>query len=182
MRLLRCLLTSIALAAPLLAAAADRPGCGRPLSLALHEHGLLYSNQTGEGIDKDIAHELIRRSGCKVSVSLMPRARIWQLIESGALDFSLSGITNDARDQFAAFAWYFSNKYYLLVRKDASVQKLAEFQRNPALKLGVIRGFRYSATANKFVDQLDDRHRVTYATSLEPLYQVLIDGRIQAMV
>jgi polar amino acid transport system substrate-binding protein len=104
------------------------------------------------------------------------------LIESGALDFSLSGITNDARDQFAGFAWYFSNKYYLLVRKDASVQKLAEFQRNPALKLGVIRGFRYSATANKFVDLLDDQHRVTYATSLEPLYRVLIDGRIQAMV
>ena len=122
-------------------AAAAFPGidCSRPLTLGLHEHGLLYSSQAGEGIDKDVADELIRRSGCKVSVTLMPRARIWQLIESGALDFSLSGITNDARDQFAGFAWYFSNKYYLLVRKDASVQKLAEFQRNPVLKLGVIR-------------------------------------------
>ena len=178
----RRLLLLVALTWPLLGNAAERPDCTRPFSLALHDHGLLYSNQTGEGIDKDVADELIRRSGCKVSVTLMPRARIWQLIESGALDFSLSGITNDARDQFAGFAWYFSNKYYLLVRKDASVQKLAEFQRNPALKLGVIRGFRYSATANKFVDQLDDQHRVTYATSLEPLYQVLIDGRIQAMV
>ena len=178
----RCLLLLIALAGPVAGASAARPDCTRPFSLALHDHGLLYSSQTGEGIDKDVADELILRSGCKVSVTLMPRTRIWQLIESGALDFSLSGITNDARDRFAGFAWYFSNKYYLLVRKDADVQKLAEFQRNPALKLGVIRSFRYSATANKFVDQLDDQDRVTYATSLEPLYQVLLDGRVQAMV
>lgn len=182
MHLRRCLLLLAVLAWPVLGHAAGRPDCSRPLSLALHDHGLLYSSQTGEGIDKDVADELVRRSGCKVSVTLMPRARIWQLIESGALDFSLSGITNEARDQFAGFAWYFSNKYYLLVRKDANVQKLAEFQRNPALKLGVIRSFRYSTTANKFVDQLDDQHRVTYATSLEPLYQVLLDGRVQAMV
>jgi len=181
-RLHCCLSLLVALGWPAPGSAAGRPDCTRPLSLALHDHGLLYSSQTGDGIDKDVADELIRRSGCKVSVTLMPRARIWQLIESGGLDFSLSGITNDTREQFAAFAWYFSNKYYLLVRKDANVQKLGDFERDPALKLGVIRSFRYSATANKFVDQLDAQHRVTYATGLEPLYQVLIDGRLQAMV
>jgi len=165
-----------------MAAAAPGPDCDRPFSLALHEHGLLYASQTGEGIDKDIADELIRRSGCKVSVTLMPRARIWQLIESGVLDFSLSGISNEARDRFAGFAWYFSNKYYLLVRKDAGVQKLADFDANPALKLGVIRSFRYSATANRFVDRLDGLGRVSHATTLAPLYEVLLDNRVQGMI
>lgn len=167
---------------PLAAQAADKPDCARPFALALHEHGLLYSSQTGEGIDKDIADELARRSGCRISVSLMPRARIWQLIESGALDFSLSGISNEARERFAAFAWYFSNRYYLLVRKDANVKTLADFEADPALRLGVIRGFRYSATANRFVDRLDGRARVDYATSLDPLYQVLMDRRVHAMI
>ena len=87
------------------------PDCSRTYTLAFHDHGLLYSAETNTGIDKDVADELIRRSGCKVTVSLMPRARIWQLIESGALDFSLSGIANAERDKFAGFAWYFSNKY-----------------------------------------------------------------------
>ena len=165
------------------AGAADPlPDCARPLSLALHEHGLLYSAQTGEGIDKDVADELSRRSGCKLVVSLMPRARIWQLIESGALDFSLSGISNEARDKFAGFAWYFSNKYYLLVRKDAGVQSHADLESNAALKLGVIRGFRYSPTANRLVDQLDAQQRVSYATQLDPLYQILMDNRVQAMI
>jgi len=158
------------------------PDCSRPLSLALHDHGLLYSAQTGEGIDRDFADELIRRSGCKLSVTLMPRARIWQLIESGALDFSLSGITNESRDRFAAFAWYFSNKYYLLVRSDTGVTKLSEFAARESLKLGVIRSFRYSASANRLVDQLDAQGRVSYATSLDPLYQVLLDNRVQAMI
>ena len=175
------LLSLLMLAAPL-AGAVERPDCSRPLSLALHEHGLLYSAQTGEGIDKDLADELVRRSGCRLSVSVMPRARIWQLIESGVLDFSLSGITNEARDRFAAFAWYESNKYYLLVRKDAGAQTLADFERDPALRLGVIRSFRYSPNANRLVDALNDARRVSFATSLEPLYQVLLDNRVQAMI
>jgi polar amino acid transport system substrate-binding protein len=164
------------------AAAAETPDCARPLSLALHDHGLLYSQQTGEGIDKDFSDELVRRSGCKFIITTMPRGRIWQLIESGGLDFSLSGITNEARDRFASFAWYFSNKYYLLVRKDAGVRRLADFQARPQLKLGVIRSFRYSATANRLVDQLESEQRVSYATSLDPLYQVLLGNRVQAMI
>ena len=164
------------------AQAADRPDCSRPFTLALHDHGLLYDSQTGEGIDRDLAEALTRRSGCKINVTLMPRARIWQLIESGLLDFSLSGIRNDTRDTFASFAWYFSNKYYLLVRKDAGVQTLADFDRNPALKLGVIRSFRYSATANRLVDRLVAANRVDHATHLDPLYQVLLDKRVQAMI
>jgi len=162
--------------------AAGKPDCSRPLSLALHEHGLLYSGETGEGIDKDIADELIRRSGCKVSVTVIPRARIWQLIESGNLDFSLSGITNESRDRFAAFAWYFSNKYYLLVRKDANVKTVLQFEAGASLKLGVIRSFRYSPGGNRLVDTLNAQDRVSYSTNLEPLYQVLLENRVQAMI
>jgi polar amino acid transport system substrate-binding protein len=180
--LVRIVLLALALVGVRPALAIDKPDCGRPLSLALHDHGLLYSSQTGEGIDKDFADELGRRSGCKLSVTVMPRARIWQLIESGALDFSLSGITTDARDRFAAFAWYFSNKYYLLVRRDARIQRVTDFERNPALKLAAIRSFRYSPTANRLVDRLDAEQRVSYSTSLDPLYQILLSNRVQGMI
>lgn len=163
-------------------AKAVTPDCSRPYTLALHDHGLLYSAETDAGIDKDVADELIRRSGCKVTVSLMPRARIWQLIESGALDFSLSGIRNAERDKFAAFAWYFSNKYYLLVRKDSGIRNLADFTRNDRLQLGVIRGFRYSENANQMVDRLQVENRLSMAGGLAPLYQTLMLNRIQGMI
>jgi polar amino acid transport system substrate-binding protein len=112
----------------------------------------------------------------------MARSRIWQVIESGALDFSLSGISNGQRERFAGFAWYFSNKYYLLARKDAAVQKLSDFENNPKLQLGVIRSFRYSRNANELLDRLTAENRVTYATGLEPLYELLTLNRIQGMI
>ncbi len=163
-------------------AQATTPDCSRNYTLALHDHGLLYSADTDTGIDKDVADELIRRSGCKVTVNLMPRSRIWQLIESGALDFSLSGITNPERDKFAGFAWYFSNKYYLLVRNDSGVRNLPDFTQNPALHLGVIRSFRYSESANRLVDTLQTAQRVSQAGGLAPLYQTLMGNRVQGMI
>lgn len=179
---LRPLLIALLFHSASAAQAAEGPDCTRPLTLALHDHGLLYSAQTDAGIDKDFADELVRRSGCKITVTVMPRARIWQLIESGALDFSLSGISNEARDKFAGFAWYFSNKYYLLVRKDAGAQQLADFENNPKLMLGAIRSFRYSENGNRLVDRLELERRVDYATRLEPLYQILALNRIQGMI
>ena len=158
------------------------PDCSRPLSLGLHEHGLLYTAQTGEGIDKDIAEEMTRRSRCHITLTVLPRARIWQLIETGALDFTLSGISNPQRDKFAAYAWYVSNKYYLLVRRDAEVRSVSEFRRKRAMRLGLIRSFRYGDRANELVDALESEERVTYAGSLEPLYTILLDDDIQAMI
>ena len=159
-----------------------RAECARGYTLALHEHGLLYSGATDTGIDKDVADELIRRSGCHVTVSLMPRARIWQLIESGALDFSLSGISNPEREKFAAFAWYFSNKYYLLVRKDAGIRTHIEFEQNAKLQMGVIRSFRYSESANRLVDRLQAANRLVQAGGLAPLYQSLMLNHVQGMI
>lgn len=158
------------------------PECSRSFTLALHDHGLLYSLQTDTGIDRDFADELARRSGCQIRVSVMSRARIWKLIESGALDFSLSGIANDERNRYADFAWYFSDKYYLLVRKDAGVVALADFERDERLQLGVIRSFRYSDSANRLVDTLASENRVSQAGGLEPLYQALVLRRIQGMI
>ncbi len=158
------------------------PDCSRPYSLGLHEHGLLYTAQTGEGIDKDIADEMAHRSRCRITLTVLPRARIWQLIESGALDFTLSGITNPQRDRFATFAWYVSNKYYLLVRRDADVHSVSEFRRKRGLRVGLIRSFRYGDRANEFVDALEGEDRITYAGSLDPLYTILLDDDIQAMI
>ena len=158
------------------------PDCSRPFSLGLHEHGLLYTAQTGEGIDKDIADEMARRTHCHLTLTVLPRARIWQLVETGALDFTLSGISNAQRERFAAFSWYLSNKYYLLVRRDADVHSVSEFRRKRGLHLGLIRSFRYGERANEFVDALESEARVTYAGSLDPLYTILLADDIQAMI
>jgi len=181
LRWLAAVLCALTLTGPVVAAQ-ELPQCSRVFTLAYHEHGLLYNKATDKGIDKDVASELIKRSGCKVEVSTLPRSRIWLMIESGQLDFSMSGITNETRDKYASFAWYLYNKYYFLVRKDAGVNTLREFERNPQLKIGGIRSFRYSSNLNSMVDRLAPLQRITEVTDHEQLLNMLLLGRIQGMI
>ncbi|WP_051710977.1 substrate-binding periplasmic protein [Andreprevotia chitinilytica] len=160
----------------------DKPDCSHPFTLALHDHGLLYSQQTDTGIDKDIAFEMARRSGCKFDISVMPRVRIWKMIESGELDFSLSGITNPERDQFAGFAWYFADKYALLVRRDANVTRIEDFAAQSRLRLGAIPSFRYSERGNQLFDNLNEQNRITLTGSFDALFKNLALNRIQGMI
>ena len=48
-------------------------------TLALHDHGLLYSADTDSGIDKDIAEELIRRSGCVITSYSIHYTKLYDL-------------------------------------------------------------------------------------------------------
>jgi polar amino acid transport system substrate-binding protein len=174
-----CLLVLLSLPAMVLAAG---PDCSRGYTLALHEHGLLYNASTRTGIDKDVADELIKRSGCRVEVSLLPRSRIWKLLEVGSLDFSLSGITNEERERYAAFAWYFADKFSLIVRKDSGIQSLSEFDSRSDVKLGGILSFRYSDTINQLVDKLDRNGRLVGSYDYDMLYQNLRQDRTQAII
>lgn len=162
--------------------ASDLPACSRRFTLAYHDHGLLYSKRADQGIDKDVAAELIRRSGCQFKVTVMPRARIWRLIESGELDFSMSGITNPAREKFASFAWYLYNRYDLLVRRDAGAHSLAAFLDDPKLQLGQIRSFRYSPSLNALADRVQAQGRSVEVADHAQLLQMMKLNRIQAMI
>lgn len=158
------------------------PTCSRTFTLAYHEHGLLYNKDQDSGLDKDVAMELIKRSGCKFDVSVMPRARIWLQIERGTLDFSMSGITNEVRDKYASFGWYLYNKYYFLVRKDANVTSLTDFEKDASLKIGGIRSFRYSKSLNSMVDRITEQNRLYEVTNHEQLLQMMRLNRIQGMI
>lgn len=162
--------------------AESKPDCSRTFTLAYHEHGMLYSAGIDQGIDKDVAVEMIKRSGCKVNISVMPRSRIWAWIESGQLDFSMSGITNASRDNFADFGWYIYNKYYFLVRKDAGVETLADFEKNKKLDIGTIRSFRYSKNANDLVDRLTAENRNVEVPDHAQLLNMIKLNRIQGMI
>jgi polar amino acid transport system substrate-binding protein len=62
------------------------------------------------------------------------------------------------------------------------VPSIPAFVGKSPLRLGVIRSFRYGESANRTVDQLNADGRVDHATGLSPLYQLLLNNRIQAMV
>jgi polar amino acid transport system substrate-binding protein len=70
----------------------------------------------------------------------------------------------------------------VLVRKDAGISQLADFEHNDQFQLGIIRSFRYSDSANRLVDTLAAANRTSLAGGLDPLYQALVLRRIQGMI
>ena len=58
----------------------------QPIRVAFDNRGHNYYQ--GKGFDLDLALELGRRSGCRLTVSEMPRARIFAGIEQGDVDMA----------------------------------------------------------------------------------------------
>ncbi len=160
---------------------AATPDCGaRPISIALYEFGLLFNN--GRGIDRDVIDELRHRSGCRFDISVRPRARIWQELEAGTLDMSVSGIQNPTRDRFAWFAPYLTLKNISLLDLPAGSPSTASaFLADTRLRWGAVRAFRHGESADTFLDQLRQQGRVLEGQNVAQVFAMLKSGRVQGM-
>lgn len=137
------LLCALMNCASLYAAAEDRYGCATPVRLAFYPHPILYED--GKGMDVDVATELARRSGCRFEVSVRPRAQIWQDIESGEVDLTMSGVASPDRLRLAYFIPYLYLRERLIVPLEQSMDlhDLNDFRARPGVRLGVISGYRH---------------------------------------
>lgn len=159
--------------------------CGqRPIRLAFFEFGYQYYELDGQGkgIDKDLVDELARRTGCKFSTQVMPRARVWAELASGQLDMSVAGIQNPERDRFAWFAPYERAKNYAVLRlaTAARVHKSADFAAQNQLQFGVVRGFKHGDALDQWLGSLRQAQRVQESARVNQLIEQLklkhIDG------
>ncbi|QLG89472.1 transporter substrate-binding domain-containing protein [Chitinibacter bivalviorum] len=156
--------------------------CGnRPIKLAFYEFGLLY--EQGKGIDKDLIEELAKRTHCRFETQLMPRARIWSDLASGALDMSVSGIETPERNQFAWFAPYLSIKNYALVDTNLakSVNSPAAFLASKEAQFGVVRSFKHGAEQDAFLGQMRAMQRVQDSPDVDALYNKLKEHRVSGI-
>lgn len=163
-------------ATPLIAAEFD---CGnRPIKLAFYEFGLLY--EQGKGIDKDLVDELASRTHCRFETQIMPRARIWSDLASGALDMSVSGIATPERNQFAWFAPYLSIKNYALIdlQLAQSVKSPADFLARKDAQFGVVRSFKHGSDQEVFLAQMRSQQRVQESPDVDALYGKLKQHRV----
>ena len=161
--------------------AEEKPLCQKPISFGLYENGYIYDSQRDQGIDKEVVEELSRRTGCRFEMILMPRARIWQDLESGELMTSGSGIQNPERDQFAWFVRYIGQKNYVVVLKEVKATSGATFLEDSALWWGSVRSYKHGKWADEFLQQIRARQRIQEGVNLENLYGMLKLKRISAL-
>lgn len=178
------LCAALALGLPALAQAATPTMCPpHPIRFAHYEFGLVYSSGYG-GIDDDIQKELMRRSGCPFTVSVLPRARIWRELEEGTLDMAGSGIQTAERDKRYWFFHYIveDNVVVLGPRVPASTRSFDQFMADPKLTLGGVRSYRYSPYYDKYVDQLIAANRHNNIADPGGLYRMFDEQRFDAFI
>jgi polar amino acid transport system substrate-binding protein len=157
------------------------PHCPAMLKVAFYNYGLLYTD--GKGIDLDVINELKRRSHCNFVTTVLPRARIWQDLETGDLAMSVSGIQNPARDQFAWFAPYLNIKNVSIIPKELSktLHSFEDFAKNKTLYWGVVRAFKHGDIQDQFLTTLREQNRIIEVATTEQLFDLLKAGRIQGL-
>jgi polar amino acid transport system substrate-binding protein len=170
--------SSIALAGPV--------NCGnKPIRLAFYDFGYLYytDGDVAKGIDKDVADELIKRSGCKFDTLTLARARIWSELASGDLDMSVSGIQNPERDGFAWFAHYLGIKNLVILPAHVAVKvhSAADFLKQSQLQFGAVRAFKHGTVQDKLLNELRSHQRVQDSANVEALFKKLKAGTIDAL-
>ena len=158
------------------------PSClDRPVRLGLHEHGIFFEN--GRGIDKDLVDELAKRSGCRIEMQVLVRARFWTDMEHGALDMGVFGIRTPEREKFASFVPYLTLKNLAVVRSDiaAKVRTAKEFMDDPKLILGVVRAYKHGDPQDGWIASLREQGRVEESPDPEALFQKVRARRLDAI-
>ncbi|MCH8619222.1 transporter substrate-binding domain-containing protein [Undibacterium sp. TS12] len=181
-QLLKYCLYSGLLTASTLLQAQNLPTCpSRPIILALQELGQFYRN--GAGLDKDMADEFAKRSGCKFETPVLPRARTWQEIEAGRVDMTLSAIKTAERAEKFWFFPYLQARLVLIIHKDKAVNlhSQEDFLNRTDLRLGAVRSTKQGYN-EKFVQKLRQLGRVVDVNDSERLYAMLEARRFDAVI
>lgn len=166
-----------------------RPTCPEaPIRVGFFEFGVLFNAERGTGrgfgLDRDLALELEKRSGCKFEGALMSRARIWVEMREGRLDMTLSALKTPDRE---AMAWMFpyarGEQVPLLSATVAPAERNEKsFMANRNLKFGVVRGFRHHPYYDALIEQLRAEDRVVEAVDEAQLISMLKRGAVHATV
>lgn len=172
------LLTLLALAAGQAATAA----CSRELQVGVSDLGYSAFLRDGrlQGVVPDLLDELARRSGCRLTMRYMPRARVVLDFEHGEIDMLTSAMRAPERDRVGHFLPYAFTELDLVIASAQGPQSLKAFNGKPALKLGIVRGVRLGDALEEQIASLLASHQAEYSPDFNNLAAKLVAGRIQA--
>lgn len=158
------------------------PLCRGPIRFALYENGYLYDASSERGIDKDVALELERRSGCRFEFIVRPRARIWHDLEVGAVAMTGSAIPTAERRSFAHFVTYMAQKNFVIVHRAVPARSAAEFFAGSEARWGAVRGYRHGVHADLYLETLRRAGRLAEAADIGEVFRLFARGRTAALL
>lgn len=154
----------------------------RPIRVAYYQMGGFQHN--GVGLDVDMMKEIEKRTGCKFTYTVFPRATIWQMLEDGDIDMATSAIPTPEREKFAWFSIYIKQKNVMLFHKSVppGVNSIEDFSANPKLRFGMVKSFKHGAAYDDLVAGMVKAGRVTTVEDQPSLFRGLVEGKYDGIL
>lgn len=169
------LLNFLILASQVVAEEKSQFGCQKPVVVGLYEYGIMYSEKTKSGVDKETAELLAKKTGCEIRFQVKPRARIWQEIETGDLDITLSALKNSDREKFGAFIPYVTGKTLIVLEKSlsnvSSLEDILDIYPSKRVNVGVVRSFSYGEEVDSFLRKASAKGMVIEFPDMASLFE-----------
>lgn len=139
-----------------------------------------FRTDTGfAGISIDVANELTRRTGCKMSFLWLPRSRLFVELEAGHIDLTFGSVHTPERDQYATYLPYAYVQYDLVLSKRVAgrYNSLADFVARGTARLNVTRGLQYGAAIEAELARLEKAGRLELVNDFDTVFNKLDAGR-----
>lgn len=139
-----------------------------------------FRTETGVGgISVDVANELARRTGCKISFLWFPRGRLFVELEAGRIDMTLGAVRTAERELYASYLPYAYVQYDLVLSKrvQGRYNSLADFVARGSAHLNVTRGVQYGAAIEAELAALDKAGRLELVNDFDTVFSKLELGR-----
>ena len=138
--------------------AAAGAGCARPFTVPLAPIGIsvIVSADKVSGIYPSLLDTVSARTGCPFTLSVVPRARLEALFETGKADILMPATGTPRRDRYGVFVPMLATRATLISIDSprAPVRSMQELLARRELRVALVRGNDYGDTYQTLVTQL----------------------------
>ena len=171
-----------ALALPLAAWA----NCSRDIQVPVSQIGasVVGSGATVSGIYPEILRSLGAKMGCNFVFSVVPRARLEALYETGKADILIPASSTPRRDQHGLFIPLLGNRPLLISLQGARepVSSMQELIERRELRVALVRGYDYGHPYQALAKDLSSQGRLFYEVDALSVARLMQSGFIDATI
>lgn len=162
-------------------------GCSRNIAVPIAPIGLsvfVAPDNTISGVYPELLRSVGLKEGCVFDLSVVPRARLDLLFESGRADLLIPASRSPARDESGIFVPLVQSRAMLIsVASDRLVVRSAqELIDRPEIKVGLVRGFDFGPGYQALVKELTRQGRVVLDVDAASIARTLQSGAIDMTI
>ena len=161
-------------------------GCSRDIQVPVSQIGVsvVGAGAIVNGIYPEMLRALGARMGCNFVFSVVPRARLEALFETGKADLLIPASSTPRRDQHGLFIPLLGNRPLLITLQGGRepVTSMQELLERRDLRVALVRGYDYGHSYQALAKELGSQGRLFYEVDALSIARLMQSGFIDATI